>query len=570
MLASWLSARLYRDNKDTDNILRVKTSPYSDSHVICPLDREAEDHIHEIELGPPVDQELINGATWMLRAKDSYWNRPYVLHINGATTGQVEFYLSHVLGRKRRSALNYDVEIEGLNSRELYLDIVNGDGSEPGWFHEIPWTSPDILWSWTLDYVKLNRLEQAFAAAFETLAAVAIQPQWSSLEACAWQSSQIVVSFGAFSPTRARIRSNLTGTPYTPFAEASSFMLDEAAAPTHYFTAAAIANYYMWYGLYTLLHNEARTRNSWKTVFSSVADELKMLYTPMMRAACVSVITGREYASCMNHGAGMYIDMSSMYKQKYIGPLVPLDGTVGTSVEIEAIYAPVSGGLVLGTMTGEFETTAHLTGVRALECKGVVGKAFDLKELSVLATMYRLFGYELELKDYQTGIIKRTWAPVRDCVVDPATIEFDPISPRLWMIEGAQPREGRRHIIPTPQNLLSGEPVVIVHQKPTISVTKWKSRTKPPRPFIATSRVKAPVQFLIKAPFEYNPISFEAKEVPSHKFKLSDFQEGKSQVPPKKPEGQKILNQRTAEPAREEESIPTAGAAASLESSLQQ
>jgi len=301
MLITWLKARLYKDNQCTDEILKVKTQPYRDAHVVVALDQAAEEHEHEIELGFPVDPEELVGAMWVLRARDNYWARPFVSHYSAGAPSQAQFYLSHVMGRKVTTALNFDVELPGLDTRELLLDEVNGSNELPADFSEIPWTQPDIIWSWVMDYIKLNRLEQAFAAALETLGALSAQPMPSSMEATQWQKCKLTVVVAAFSPTRARIRSVLEGDPYKPFAAAEEFLIHEVSTMNHFLTACAITNYYMWYGLYTLLHNEARQRSDWRTVFTSVADELHVLYTPVMRAACISVITGREYSSCMSY-----------------------------------------------------------------------------------------------------------------------------------------------------------------------------------------------------------------------------------------------------------------------------
>nr|UXL82806.1 coat protein [Conidiobolus adiaeretus totivirus 1] len=537
MLVSWLKAKLYQENGDKERILRVKTAPYKDSHLICALDQQYEDVIHDINIGPPTDIDGMFASPWLLRTKDNYWSRPYVFHYNSGPNGQAEFYFAHLKGRNKTSPLNFDIDIVGVDSMLLLLDPVNGTDSEPANYPIIPWEDASTIWAWILDYVKLNRVEHAFAAALECLGAVAVQPQWSSAEGCAWQQSQMVVVLGRFSPTRARVRSNLEGEPFVSNSDAEMFIIDEANAPAHFITASAITNYYMWYGLYSVLHNEARTRANWRTTFSSVQDELRTLYTAQMRPAVISAITGREYATCMNEGCAMYIDCTAMTNIRKVGPFKTLDSVTPEFYPYDRMYAPVSGGLILGTLTRELETTSHLCGTYSMTGRGLYETQYSLEEFSIVATLYRLFGYDCHFEDISTGEHFKSWAPVHDCVVDPSVIQFSPIERRKINLVEVERREGRSHTLPLPNNLLDGKPFTVVVQKPMVSMRVWQSRKLPSRPIVPTTLVKRPIKFLVKATSSYNPVTYSARTPASARVHLSDFQMATTEAMPRNPEG---------------------------------
>nr|WGM49130.1 coat protein [Umbelopsis gibberispora virus 2] len=543
MLISWGKARLYLDSNGKDYKFVVVTSPYRDSHCVHPLDAGEDDHRYEIELKLPVSEDILSAFEWERRNKDNYWNKPFVLHYNGSHPNQEEFYLAHTMGRQKSSSLHFDIDIERPAFKGMLLDAVNcRHQGLPDDFSDIPWEDADIIWTWIMDYVRLNRLEQAFAACLETFGAVAVQPQWSTLEGCMWQKATISIVLARFSPTRGRVRTVMSGDPYTPFATASEFILREAVAPTQFLTASGVTNYYMWYGLYTLLHNEARQRSVWNTVFTSVSEELQVLYTPMMRAACISVITGREYSTCMNDGCSMYIDMQNMVNYKEIHALKRLDNTLPPTVKLDAIYAPVSGALVLGTMSGDFEVVQHLKAIYQTEPGSIYGKAYELDELLKIATIYRLFGYDLTVRDNVTGVDKNTWAAVRECIPEPASIEFDPTKITSWSIVGAHQRPGRSAPLPHPAvALTTGLRIQI--QTPSISINRWQQRTEPLRPSVMMTKRKGAVEFKVKASMQFNPVTFTAR--PQKSVQEKDFRSEHGPAPPMKPEGSKITLTQT-------------------------
>nr|UXL82808.1 coat protein [Conidiobolus adiaeretus totivirus 2] len=559
MLISWLKADLYREGQNTDDVLKVKTSPYMDSHVICPLDQEAEEHTYEVPMGVPVPAELIEGAAWIRRSNNNYWSRPYVIHYTCGRKGKEEFYLAHVQGRRRNSALNFDIDIQGIETRDLLLDPANGVDYEYTNYNAIPWTDPETLWGWITDYVHVNRLQEQFAKAFELLGAIAAQPQWTSLEACHWQDAQMVVVIPSFCPTRARIRMNLEGLPYMPNVDTMTFLSDEASPPSKYITASAIANYYMWYGAYTLLHNQARSRDDWRSVFDSNVDELGVLTTSVMRSGCISAITGKEYATNFDDNCAMYIDFTPMFDRTHLGPLKRLDNTFDEYFEITSMFAPVSGALVLGTLVGLYDSTCHLAGFKMFTGRGALGTIYTMEESLFLANLYRMFGHEAIFRDLVSKTEFVAWAPVHDCIVDPSVIEFSALQPRSLMLVDTQRREGRSDSLLPPAALLDGKPFTVTVVKPTIRPRQTYKVARVVKPVPQLPRAVKPVKFIIKAPMTYDPVKFKARLISDPSFKRPDFQNLTTEIPPTKPEGPTIVATDTAEDATDQERLPHVG-----------
>ncbi|QGA70770.1 capsid protein [Trichoderma koningiopsis totivirus 1] len=534
MLISWYKAKLYVDNNGEDDIFKVRTSPYRDSHCIIPLDQAFQDHEYEIEVGYPVGIDRMQSASWALRIRENYWTRPYVLHYNASTLPQETFYLVHTLGRTEVSALNFDVTIPSLDTRDLLLDPINGNTFLPDDFEQIPWTQPDVLWQWIIDYVRLNRLEQPFAAAFETFGAMTYHPLPSTAEACSWNKAQLVVTLGKFSPTRARNRANMEGEPYKPYALADEFMVNEVESPAKFITSSALCNYYMWYGIYTLIHNEARSRSAWRTAFTSVSEELQVLTSAAARAAAISAVTGREFSSCMTDGCAMLVDLSVMGSYTQINNVRDLQSAELRPIPINAVYAPVSGSLVLGTMVNDFETTSHLTSNYTLDMKHAHTPSPELTQLAKAATIYRLFGHDLAITNLVTGVQFETWAAVRECIPDVSFIDFDPMQPKHYRIDASVSREGRSHILPPPHVLLADNTASVMIQKPTVTLSNWRQRKIPLRPSLVFSRKKKAVVFRVNAPIKYNFSQFTARAVPVQE--LSGFRKVTDTVPPRNPE----------------------------------
>jgi hypothetical protein len=293
-------------------VLIVKSSGYSDNHVQMPGPFGMDVHEHEIILGPPVNEmEYGHVASAVMRNKDNYWSRPYVLHYNAATAAQETFYLLHTLGRTQVSALNTDFALPGIDPSQLLLDPVNAASDVRIDPDAVPWHKPDILYMWALEYATMNRVEHAFTAAMEVLSYAAAQPVYAGAEAQAWNSCALVFRIPRFSPTRAVVRTALHGEPYLPTGMPHEVLMRDETAP-HQFTTGTLLNYLAMYGLYCVVANEARAYDNWRDVFVTTTGDLSVLRDAAALPLLVSAVTGQEVPTCMMDGCSVSYDMTAM------------------------------------------------------------------------------------------------------------------------------------------------------------------------------------------------------------------------------------------------------------------
>nr|UMQ74228.1 capsid protein [Helianthus annus leaf-associated totivirus 7] len=559
MLVSWLKAHLYKYEGRKDKKFTVKTSPYKDSHLTIPLDGDLHlgEHSYEIEVGPPIDIDDEDLELDFQRRRDTnYWRRPFVLHFNGGSKKQQAFYLCHVYGRTVTSALNVDIELPGLAPKEILLDVVNS-GDEIIDL-ESDWTNPNLIWEWITDYVALNRLHQQFAAVLEVFSAIAAQPTFPTQESTHWNSAQLVAVLGLFSPTRARIRSNLEGEQFFTSPVAGSIMITEAATPINYIMNAAVYNYYMWYGLYAIMHNTAVSRSDWTTVFGSLADALSVLVTPAMRAACVSSITGKEVHTNQTYSAGFYVDTSTMGDDLYVRNAVRADGSRCAPIPIEALYAPVSGSLILGTLSGDLDVVQHIKAVQTLPHAEVFTQTLDHLEWLKIANAYRLFGHQCVFESEGSLTFREAWANAKHCVIEPASVHFSPTKPSRLYLNRSYAREGRSYpIMPAIELLRSGGGVLEI-SKPCIAPVEWQRWRKPLAVTVMTRREnRTKVQFQVGATFSAKPHTYTMQHY--KQLVRKDFQVDQTEILPTIPEGEKTNRRGLLEDVACEETSAAAG-----------
>jgi len=553
MLISWGKAALY--SMDTGKFMQPGGHPddpavpafyasrvnYSDSHFTIDL-HEVQAANATVLLQPPVRRAALGGAAWTYRGRtiDNYFDRPFVLRYNAADPSAEKFYLWHVLGRDHTSALNFDVQLDGLRSTHLYLDPINRIREEPANMDGVDWTAADVIWSWITDYVSLNRLTQTFAAVFETFCMLGPQPMWTSQEACAWQQAIPVLSLGEFTPTRARFRTALEGEPFVADPEAVAFTLDSQRSPKAFLHEAAVTNYYYWFGLYALLHNDARSRYSWRTTFNSYTDELAVLFTPDAKAACISAVTGHAAVSFMCPAAYAYFDPTPVGTVGAItGVTRKREGAGLPLPTFNALYAPVSGSLLIGTFAGELGALQHLKGVQEFKGAGIVGQAYGDRDLVVVSNAYRLLGHDVVLSDRSKGLV-RPWASAHQCVIEPASISFDPAQPTLYCFYDAERREGRSATCPDiAQVCVSGMTFVIA--RPNLRIVEWQRRRATVLPYLGSLTSKAKVEFKVRNVHSTRFTTFEALPVAPARTQPSVFHKAESLVPPTRPAGLDVV-----------------------------
>nr|UVG55944.1 putative capsid protein [Poaceae Liege totivirus 13] len=363
-------------------------------------------------------------------------------------------------------------------------------------------------------------------------------PIWSSAEACQWQMCELVAVLGTFEPTRARLRTSLEGSPYSSDPDANTYVMKSQVKPMSYLINSAMLNYYMWYGLYAAIYNDAVDRDEWRTALTSVNGELQMLYTPHMRAFVIGILLNQEVPTNMMHGAGFYVSLDRMEEVRRITHTAP--GTSGEEADVivDALYAPVSGSLVLGTMSGDLEVVQHLKSTYRVDFRGTRTEVYDQVELLKTANIYRLFGHQITLFDNVTQEQINPWAAVNECVIEPSSIAFDPKEVRKLTLGWSDAREGRTVPLPALGSLGVGGFLSVTIQKPHLETIKFRTSQTPVKVYVTAKRSKKPLPIKIKSGYSFRPETFQARKGLSYVQK--DFHSAPLRPPPDNPEGEVV------------------------------
>jgi hypothetical protein len=499
MLISWMKAWLYKNCNGSDNTFTVKSSPYKDSHRTISTGFGGEEFDHLITLGcPNPDMEDTSIGE---RNHDNYWTAGQVIYVNNMTNSQLNYYYAHVGGRTTATELNFDVDLPGIEGNWVFecAHAPMGHLEED----DAPWDNAETQWAWIMDYVVLNRLQSQFASCFETLSAACFQPSWSSQEACMWQEAELRFNFSKFSPTRAVIRSSLEGVAYRRSDLPRQFILDEAQYYRQHITHAAIMNYYMWYGLYALLHNECQGIDGWRNVCNGMSEVTQVLFRPEMRAYCISAVTGQEMTTLMSPGANFTVGYAQVLTVKDIAVEKVHDGSPAGPITVDKLYAPVSGSLLLGAFGGNLEMVEHL---QAMQSFGALkDRCLYMDDLTTLkyANMYRLFGYDTTFED-RFRHLHKAWGNVREAVIEPASIIDGNGTPETLRIVDTVAREGRNYTLPHILNLVTANATMTI-MRPTLVITEYQKRHKPITHRVELVRKRRTPEFRVKAAYVSAP-----------------------------------------------------------------
>jgi len=358
---------------------------------------------------------------------------------------------------------------------------------------DIDWGEPLLLWQWIVDYVTLNRLEQQFAAAFETFVSVTFQPTFHTMEATAWFQVRGEVILPEFSPTRAKISLALEGEPYIPFAAAYEFTVTDGRAPNQCMLAAAMANYYMYVGLYALLANDARTCTLWHYSTQCLDEDMFVLKTPYARAAAISAVTGKEFTTLMTDGCSYRPTVEDLGKVNSINVSRAIDNSVNGSITIDRVPSFVSGALIYGTTVGHFDHLSHLTPLQEIKMSARFDPDESFKTTLQLSNLYRVFGHDLTWFKRVDNSELKPYAGVHTCIVDPYSLCEEPETPFSMRDGISSRREGRSTSFPNLDNVFDEEKIVVRVSKPVLTLCEWNKRERPlpPARFIRKTKTKA-------------------------------------------------------------------------------
>lgn len=537
MLISYGKALLCEHTGSHENrSFTAKCYGYKDSHTTV-LNKFGT-YMSEVDigLGPPVPISLAEQASWRPRLEDNYFSKPYVIKYNAKDPQQEAFYLLHVLGRSDVSELNFDFPLPALDTNELLIDPIGSEGQVSNDFYDIPWGSPATIWQYIIDYIVINRLQQVFAATLESFSAMGAHPVFESAEACSWQNARKVLTLSPFSPTRARLGTNLEDSPYVVSPSASDFLLTEAAIPALYLNRGAVLNYMELFGTYAMVHNVSRGRADWYQAYNSYEPNLDGLHSIYSRVISMSSITGHDIVTAMHQGCNVTWDLAPMLRVESIQNYVSHDHVHEKGIPIKGIYAPVSGSLLLGALSGELPAVQHLKAVQEMPHGLDDPLELECDDAVKVANMYRLFGYDMEMIDEKTEREVRPWASAHTCVIEPLSVAVNIGKTSTFLIRDSVRRDGRSAPMPHVFSLLAGDKACLTIRTPTIKVAKMQRRTSPARPFIGRNGKVAPLSYTVSSMYTARQITFKAKEIAQQYTRPSGFRLAETDVPPRLPE----------------------------------
>jgi hypothetical protein len=470
MLISWYKAKLYKDTKGTENVIKIHQSGFSDSHMQFDHFGSA-DMVLEAKLGPPA--ESVEHLDVIFRNKENYWEKPYVLRYTAGSPEQVAFYIYHLAGSDGTSGINVDLRIPGIDTTQLHLDPIASDTGVVPNFAAVPWAKAETIWNWIADYVRLNRVEHEYVAALDILCALSAQPSPSSHEAHFWQGVRFEANFAAFSPTRAYIRSNVEGEPYQTDTIAHDFMVNDSVHPSLMLLNAALMNYIMWMGLAATVYNESQSYDDWIDVFDGYSGDADVLLSEHCRAYLISMVFNKECISYSQPTAFLTIRTEGMRGRKTI---YGVDSVTKQQkmIKLNAVPAYVSGALVLGSVATDVQLYRNV-GPKLSFAVSDDG-TLSATEALHLATVYRLFGYDVILANERNGLQFTPYANHREILtmshsVDDHAKQYDRV-----LFVSANLRHGKTDILPSPSLLRQLGAFTATFTIPTFEAVAWQTK----------------------------------------------------------------------------------------------
>jgi hypothetical protein len=536
MLASWYAARLYQDTGSTDKILKIKQSGLIDTHVNQEF-HGSNEILLEIPMNVPNPNVTELEANY--RVAGNYWDKPYVLRYMSETPEQEAFYLAHLLGRGGLTPLNTDIPIEAIDTSMLLLDPVGGAQHKFTTLDIVPWTKADLLWQWMMEYVRLNRVEHAFAASFEMLGSLAMQPLGTYHESIYWHKLVTEVRLAKFQPTRARIRTNLEGEAYAKSTMAQEFMVDSASHPSHYLTDSAVYNYMFWLGLPALLEAASHDYDDPFDIMYGGHEYTEVLQSVTAKAAVISMLFDKEVLTNANQSAYITYDITPLRNRVidvgYVGEREGELTTLGT------IPPCVSGSLIMGTVTADVQTLRHLRQRASIAIEPEM--LFDQDSAMCLATMYRLFGYDTVMARKWSNVLISNYAAAADCLVSPLPLYSHSTPGDRIQFMSCERRSGRGVAIPEVASV-KGNTITMTHTTPVLDVTQFGRRTKPAVSRVRLAKPSSTVHFKVAASTSFIRQTVMRKaDLPAQ----SSFQGARVQATPENPVSGEIAITRVPE-----------------------
>lgn len=247
----------------------------------------------------------------------------------------------------------------------------------------------------------------------------------------------------------------------------------------------------------------------------------------------------------MDYGASFHVNVEPMAEITRLSEYYQHDPEAYPLgyIPIDAIYAPVSGSLLLGVASGDVDVLQHLKATYSVKFKGYRDAVYELPELLQTATIYRLMGHAVVYYDAVTQEEKIPWAPVNTCIPEPASIMFDPKKIEKLTIGESIAREGRTHPMPPLAYLAREGEIRISITRPTLEPVKYRSAQQPLKIYVRNNRVKKPITLKVKGRSTVRPDTFRATN--SRHAANPDFRTEKTSISVDNPEGVKVTPKKT-------------------------
>jgi hypothetical protein len=479
------------------------------------------DHKVEFTLGPPVI-DYDHNVSLTLRENSNYWEKPYVIRIPAHSSEQVAFYLAHLFGRKKRSSVTADIDIAGVDFKQLAIELVGGQAVSYD-FSSLPWTSPETQMMWIREYVLGNRLETAFAAAIDLLGSLAFHPLESYQEGTMWHEGRMTVNLSRFTPTRARVPSNLEGEGYRTTTAPVDFIFEEGSNLRQYLMISAFINYAMWYGMYALIDNASGMYSNWADVLKCRLHGLECLDSVDMRADLASLLFGKEVHTVTSPNAFITFSPEGLSRLPYTRFAKVKEAGYPAIFKHDSLHPPVSGSLLLGTTSADLRACEHLHAHQTVEFseRGTTDTVSAVK----LANIYRLFGHDVTLVHPRTGEEFEMYANARDCVVSPNPVYANTRTGDYLGVDHMAGRRGRKRDIMSTDLLQFGGKLEVIFAKPTLTVTKWGSATERARGVLMLMERPRPVVFNVpgRRVIQEVRLAHLERKMPKLDFQVSDI-----------------------------------------------
>jgi hypothetical protein len=381
-------------------------------------------------------------------------------------------------------------------------------------------------------------VEHAFAAALETLGALASQPMPAYQESTVWQHMKTTLVLAKFEPTRARIRTNLEGEPYAVNMNATEMMLHETVHPANFLLSSAILNYYFYVGLYAAVDNYSRALGDWTNAFRTTADELAPLATEYARAAFISLATGKEVQTCMSPACHTVYELDEMAAHTTIDPTVVYEPGYPTTLVLTGVHPYVSGAMVLGTLSPPTCATKHLEATYEFEIDeyGTTTPA----GLLLAASTYRLFGHSVDAVCERTNKPIVTHATDRECVINPAPILNETRITDSVSLESSKPRASKYNTLPEAHVMRNLNKVTVTIMKPYLEPVEWQQRTRPLTTTLVLPTRRNALQFKVLARHGIRPMTMRVKKIETRDEPV--FQGATIHIQPEKPSAGGVLH----------------------------